>query len=414
MWGSGYRYKRSEGVPSKSILTNLITVVLYSYWNPFKQNSTHMYLIIFILMALCILKSRPVIHRTCLPDGLYMTRTRTAMVNGFFIWLVFISHMSGYDYRLPLVDIVVFIRVAMLGQCIVASFFFYSGFGMMSSLCNKGKSYALTLLTRRFPMVLLHFFIAVLCFYVVGVLLGKEYEPHNVLLSLIGWESIGNSNWFIVVSLISYLIIALAASVVPGNRFWMAIPLTAVALIALIPVLMQKGGYWVDSYLCIPAGMCFYFVRPKVDAWLQTWRIPILIPSIFICLTGWVIYRYISVSGLECGGATMCKCLTYLIDNVGCILFVIGLTYAASCVSFKNQVSPFLVWSGGVALFYLYIFQRIPMLVCARYDWLCDYGFVYQLVCFLVTVSIAVLSLKVFPRLDAMIFPKLPGKQKNN
>lgn len=362
-----------------------------------------MYLLIIAFLTFCLFKSRPVVHRTCLPDGAYMKKERTAMINGIFIWLVFICHMNGYGLNLSLPDQLTFKPVNKLGQCVVTSFFFFSGYGIMLSLKMKGKVYAKKLLTRRFPLVLLHFAIAVLCFYGVNLLLGKEYPTSRVLLALTSWESIGNSNWFITVTLLSYLIIGTAALIIPERASKFVILLTAIVLLALIPVLKHKGSWWVDTCLCIPAGMAFCLIRPRLDQWLQTWKLPLWIPAAFTCMTGLLIYRGMIVKIITLFEIHIPE-LNILCANIGSILFIIGLTYCFACVSFKNKPSPFMVWSGGPALFYLYIFQRIPMLIGAHHGWTREHTFLYQAGCFIATMAIALVCTKLFPKLDSLIF----------
>ena len=118
--------------------------------------------------------------------GSYLSRQHTSMMNGVFIWLVFLRHFSQYHPNLDAVDAWLLAHDC-LGQLIVAPFFFFSGWGIMSSLQSKGKVYLRQLLLSRFPGLWVKFAIAVLLFAMLQWLLGVEYPWQQVLISLIGW-----------------------------------------------------------------------------------------------------------------------------------------------------------------------------------------------------------------------------------
>ena len=166
-----------------------------------------MFLLILCFCLLSLLISRPFLTDSI--SDTYVSRDRTSMINGIFIWIVFISHLNSYSSKWTLCDSYVVMGIGLLGQLCVASFFFYSGYGIMLSLRNKGRAYAKMLLTQRFSALLLHFTIAVSCYLALNVIYGVEFDTQKVILSFIGWESLGNSNWFIFVTLCSYIIISL-------------------------------------------------------------------------------------------------------------------------------------------------------------------------------------------------------------
>ena len=97
-----------------------------------------MILIISLLLAIFFLCAGPRVQSHVLSEGAYMTRERTCMINGFFIWVVFMSHMSGYKPEFSGYDAKIIKMLGLMGQCCVATFFFYSGYGIMNGLCRGG------------------------------------------------------------------------------------------------------------------------------------------------------------------------------------------------------------------------------------------------------------------------------------
>lgn len=132
------------------------------------------------------------------PD--YLGREQCESVKGIFILLVFFSHFMGYvrqtggvAFDMP------------LGQLIVTLFLFYSGYGVMESIRTKGAAYVREMPKRRILTTLLNFDIAVLAFIGVDLLLGQSLTAKQCLLSLVAWDSVGNSNWYIFVILLCYV-----------------------------------------------------------------------------------------------------------------------------------------------------------------------------------------------------------------
>ena len=159
---------------------------------------------------------------------------------------------------------------------------------------------------------------------------------------------------------------------------------------ASIQLLKFKGGWWVDTCLCIPAGMLFCSLRTKIESIIRIIPIPVWLIGILTTLFGVIFYRYsIVLFGLYG-------------PNIGAITFATGITLIFSAVNFKSLPS-FLHWSGGSALFYLYIFQRLPMLIGYRLGWNTQSPYLYEAFCFCITTAIAFVCVQIFPRTDNRI-----------
>ena len=82
-----------------------------------------------------------------------------------------------------------------------------------------------------------------------------------------------------------------------------------------------------------------------------------------------------------------------MLVNAGAVLFALGVALLTGSISLAApRLSVFgriLAWCGGPALFYLYIYQRIPMLVGANFGFHVSMPGCYAAVCVIVTVLIA-------------------------
>ena len=99
-------------------------------------------------------------------------------------------------------------------------------------------------------------------------------------------------------------------------------------------------------------------------------------------------------------------CLGTAVSNVGAIMFAWALALVAGWMSVvgyePGKLGRILVWCGGPALFYLYIFQRLPMLVGAHYGLPEAHGYAYFIMCLVGTVLIAWLALYVNGKLQGL------------
>ena len=142
----------------------------------------------------------------------YIGKEQSKNINGIFVIMVFFSHY--YQYITPSLewqDAYYSILRNHLDQAVVMTFLFFSGFGMMESLKRKGYSYVISML-KKFIRLLVKFDIAVILFLILNTCLGIQYSKQEILMSLICWESIGNSNWYIFVTLSIYLLVFVAFS----------------------------------------------------------------------------------------------------------------------------------------------------------------------------------------------------------
>lgn len=146
-----------------------------------------------LLLALLLYRAKPARW-----NAAYINKDSTQVINGLFIWLVFLAHFAQYS---PYVRNYVGQH---LGQLIVVMFLFYSGYGCMMQYKAKGTDYLRNFHKRRILTTLVNFDVAVLLFVVVGLLLGKSYSLKQVALSFVCWDSVGNSNWYIFAIILCY------------------------------------------------------------------------------------------------------------------------------------------------------------------------------------------------------------------
>lgn len=134
----------------------------------------------------------------------YMSKENTTAVNGIFVMLVFLRHITSYVEYEKYSEMFSYLN-NLLGQFIVVSFLFYSGYGCMTSVINKGSLYIESMPKKRIFRVWYHFAIALLFFMITNLVMNIKYDYKTVILAFTGLESIGNSSWYIIAILMMYI-----------------------------------------------------------------------------------------------------------------------------------------------------------------------------------------------------------------
>ena len=152
------------------------------------------WILLGVLVVLLFSRSRFVTN-----NNTYLDKDTTSTINGFFICVIFLSHFAQYCGEVYCNEIGSF-----FGQLVVAMFLFYSGYGCAVQYRSRGNDYLRAFPKKRILTTLVNFDIAVCVFIVVGLLLGRSFALRQVVCSFIGWDSVGNSAWYIFVILLCY------------------------------------------------------------------------------------------------------------------------------------------------------------------------------------------------------------------
>ena len=311
----------------------------------------------------------------------FLDRGQTDAIKGFFVLMVLVRHClavirdSGFNPE-TVIDSLGFRINYGFGQLVVAMFFFYSGYGVMEAIKRKGKEYLDNFPRHRILTTLLNFDIAVACFIILNLLLALDLDLKQIAWSLIGWESVGNSNWFIFVILYCYLSTWASGKVSSGDARKTAV-MTALLVLAgeaSLSFIRHGQTWWYNTLLCYPAGMFLSLSKEKVIPFVQHNYLPVLLLSLtfflFMHFQEWI---------------PALRGLTY---NVQSIAFACIIVIATMKVKTGNR---FLNWAGS-CVFPIYIYQRLPMNALKHWPgatWITDNPLLFLVLCATVTGLIA-------------------------
>lgn len=299
-------------------------------------------------------------------------------VKGIFVVLILFSHFAQYVNLDSLWDMPYNILRIHLDQMVVVPFLFYSGFGIMKSIMNKGDSYVKQLILRRFPRVLFDFIKAVFLFLIMNTVLGIQYSIRHIILSFVGWESIGNSNWYILVILLLYIATFISFSLVKksvSNRKEIlgCIMLTVFAI--MIAYFLQYAGkpsYYYNTLITYVWGCWYAVFHGRIEVYVMDGKSRYWVGIISVGLG----YLFSCLLRADYG------IISYTVYT---FMFNMLLILITMKISINSKL---LNWFGD-HVFSVYILQRIPMILLEHLGFAEKNKYLFLFISILLTMILA-------------------------
>lgn len=331
----------------------------------------------------------------------YINRAQTDSIKGIFAVIILYSHMKGYLIAPGEHDKLFYVAIDAIGQLMVVMFLLYSGYGVMESLKRNRKRYYDTFLTHRVLKIWLMFLIAVTLFLLLSIALGQEYTTEQYIWCWIGWESIGNSNWFVFDIIALYLLTYLSLSI--ANRLRLDLKKCALMVFFLTLAfdmslnVSGKESYWYDTVLAYPVGMLYSLYKSQIEKAAKGYR---WIACFLACVAMFILCREISLSDmLKINGIT--RMVNHLLFISASSFFALALTFLTMKLKFDNAVLRWL----GVNAFAIYILQRLSMIICTHYG-MNENSLVFSAIVIPSTLLIAAVFTATTNRMNKFLFRK--------
>lgn len=299
----------------------------------------------------------------------YLDKKYTNTIKGIFLLFVFISHFISYKpiFQNNFIDMNGIIFIKGFGQLMVTLFLFYSGYGVMESIKKKGDIYINNFPKRRFLTTLLNFDFAVL----VYMLISLYFEPHlfsieKILLALIGWDGFGNSNWYIFTILIMYSITFISVKIFKKRKA-RVISVFLMTIIYTIIMSYFKEEYWYNTAFCYVLGFFISSYKDEIEKWVKgkEWVLLFLLIVFFIISYSLPEYR-----------------VWYYVCTITFTLAIVVLTRK---IKINNAVFEWM----GKNLFPLYMFQRIPMMLLIKIEYMKNNTYLYFVLSLIITIVLS-------------------------
>lgn len=304
---------------------------------------------IIALLVLCFFRIKiysPINKDAC--NEVFLDRTNTTTINGIFVILVFIAHFSSYLKSYYSYDSITLKLISFLGQCINCSFLFYSGYGIQEQLHKNRVSYCKKLMKIRFPKLLLKFVICVTLYLIMDFFLGQKYSISTIILSFVGFSSVGNSAWYIFYMFISYIGVYLSYRFFDKRRFSFCLFIGFMVIYTLLFYFLfpDKDAYYLTS-LIFPLGMLVSVHKKVITEMLKKYYLFILGGGIILYIMSFIIRHKLQLAGP--------------FYNITALFFSIILV----TLTFKIKIDSRVLTYFGKNVFGIYILQRLPMIMAS-------------------------------------------------
>ncbi|MBQ6318534.1 MAG: acyltransferase [Lachnospiraceae bacterium] len=257
-----------------------------------------------------------------------------------------------------------------IGIFFTALFFFFSGYGLITSLLTK-SDYLDGFLLKRLPTVLIPFwFINTLGLILNVCVYGAHRTFSSALSDIFGLTLINSNGWFIVEIAILYLLFYIIFRLIKNKDIALIVMCAATVIVILhcmgaghdLPgnkAHWFKGEWWYNSTAVFIFGMLFARFKNRLTAIMNKYY-RILLPvfsvltvvSTFICIFAVIRYGYYDT--------TRDQIITLLIQSIGCLIFTVFVLLLNMRITIGNKALNYLS-SISVELFLIhgYFVNRI-------------------------------------------------------
>lgn len=314
----------------------------------------------------------------------FLDKSTADPIKGIFIFIVLLSHMR--DYISPggsVFDSLYAAFFPMIGQLMVAMFLFYSGYGCYESFQHK-ENYLKGFLKKRVLKTLVNFAAALLLYVLVNLLFRFHYSAKEYLLCWIGWESIGNSNWYIFTILALYCMTWLGFAVERKTAARLSVPIVSLLCVAYIYFMHAAGkeSWWYDTSLCYPLGMMVSACKETLSQQLKS-------------TAKWLGWLAAALSAF-----LVCYKIGSLFSFFAACFFCLVVVILTAKLRIGNRP---LSWMGK-HLFEIYILQRLPMILLSWFQVIDPMLFSALAIC--ATMLLAGMFQRFLIKLDAKLFSR--------
>ncbi|MCR5156937.1 MAG: acyltransferase [Butyrivibrio sp.] len=267
-----------------------------------------------------------------------------------------------------------------MGYLLTAIFFFYSGYGLITSFLSK-EGYLDSFLVKRLPTVLLPFWLI----NIVNILInrfvrGRKEGIIEILKDAFGLQLIDGNGWFIIEIAVIYLMFYVIFRLVKNKDA--ALILLAIAVLAIIPFAYVQGHdpqgvkstwfhgeWWYISTTSFVLGTIYARFKGGIDGFIKKHYYPVLITSFVLSLithfTAVMCLRFLGYYHTGMPSATRDGVITLIAQNIDSCVFAMLILVLSMRISLRSR---FLKFISGVSLELFLIHGAILDLVFDRIE----------------------------------------------
>lgn len=242
-----------------------------------------------------------------------------------------------------------------IGVCFVGGFFFFSGYGLLKSF-QKKTDYLKGFFGKRFPAILIPFYVIVVIFFLVSLSVGEKFTAGETVAFLTGWHLINSHMWYIVEIALFYVVFYVIFKVIRSIPVALTMLTVFIAGFTVFCLFLGHGEYWFqgewwyNTSLLFAIGAITAYHEKTILSFAKRFFYPLLIAgtgitAILYVATNYMLENYSYYSEYmyadgRVGATEKFMCLSCQLPMV--IFFIATFLLFTMKVQFKNPVMSFL------------------------------------------------------------------------
>ena len=304
----------------------------------------------------------------------YLSLKQTTCINGLFFLCVFFRHVSFLSHSGQFLNVMAQRLDNYAGQLIVVPFLLYSGYGIAESIRTK-PDYVRHIPSKKIFRTWLQFAVYVLIFLIMQLNFGSQYPSYVIVLSLVGWLSVGNLNWYIFAILMLWLGTWISFSIFKkGIKPYLAMTVYTLAYILVLRI-VNKDSNWFDTVIAYNIGMFISLLKPVLQ-------------KIYNNTLLWCILTLSSLTALVFLSVAFRNSFILMALKTG------FLSAALVLISMRMKIGNPITYAVGKNLLAFYLVHYIPIAFLRHFVYMKNHPYIYALSCALITVILVFVYVK--------------------
>ena len=210
--------------------------------------------IIFLIGIICLIIKRKSIFNT---NNDVLDKHNSNKIKGLLAILIIIHHLSIY-----IKDTILFKVFTIAGVIAVSAFFFYSGYGLMTSYLKK-ENYLKDFLNKRIMKIVIPYIIAII-FTILAYLLTRQLSLRKIFNSLVEGEPVVRFSWYVLAIIILYVVFYLSAKFLKKKKMInIAVFGGTILYCIVVNNILGFNNWWVNSCFAFFIGIYWASYKEK-------------------------------------------------------------------------------------------------------------------------------------------------------
>lgn len=334
----------------------------------------------------------------------YLSYKNTKCLKGIFAVLILLHHLYQYSKINTIWCVKFFLNS--IGELAVAMFFFFSGYGLMTSYVKKGKDYVDGMVKNKIEPFYLTYIIMSNIYILLYSFIGREISAELILKTLTFGQTIIEFGWYLQTILIFYLMFYIIFKFCKSTIIKSIFLATGWISYCMICVILRLPTTWYVSSLAFLLGIWWSYNNEKIYKLLTDKKIIFINSTIAL-----ILFFILFVFGIKPILPTNLRVISKTISNVIFVILAMHICYfyGNSRIIYNNITEKL-----GNISYEIYVSQGIFLILFRSGKIYIDNTYVYIIVTFISTILFANILHPIFSKINKIMKEKSNAKIKIN